>query len=325
MDRRLFLSVAGGAFVAGSAVPAQEQKFPTKPLTIIVPYPAGGPVDVVARLVGDVLKDKLGQNVVIDNRAGGAGVIGTMAAKQAGADPHVILFTTQQTHAVNESLLPNLTYSALNDFQVLSGVLTVPHVLVARRDFVAPDVAQLISFARQFPNQLSYGSTGNGSASHLAAELFKVRTGTQIQHVPFRGAPPMLQELLGQRLDIAFATVPSVLQQIRAGQVKALAVASAKRLAVLPELPTLAEARVEGVEADAWFAAFAGAQAPEPAVALLAREFSAALASQSLSQKLAELGLVLNLMDRPALTRFVAAERDKWAEVIKTANIKPEN
>src|SRR5436190_21281320 len=237
--------------LAGLAVPreARAQPFPSRPITIVVPYPAGGPVDVTARLIAQSVGPALGQSITVDNRGGGAGVIGSVAVQHAEPDGHTLILGTNQTHATNQSLLKNCPYDAVKDFSAVAGIADIPHVLVVRRGLEADNVGALISLAQKSPGQLNYASTGVGSASHPAAELFKTRAGLEWQHIPVRGSAPMTTELLAGRVDLTFATLPSVISHIDSGAVGALAVASAKRAARLPNLPTLAEAGVPGVEA----------------------------------------------------------------------------
>src|SRR5689334_5741694 len=260
---------------------AHAQSFPSRPITIVVPYPAGGPVDVAARLIAQSVGTSLGQPITVDNRGGGAGVIGSVAVQRAEPDGHTLILGTNQTHATNQSLLKNCPYDAVKDFAAVAGIADIPHVLVVRRGLEAENVGALISLAKKSPSAMNYASTGVGSASHLAAELFKTRAGVHLQHIPFRGAAPMTTELLAGRIDVTFATLPSVIGYIDAGVVRALAVASAKRAARLPNVPTLAETGIPGVEADAWFALFAPAKTPPATVEKLYDTMAAALSSET--------------------------------------------
>ena len=217
--------------LTGLAVPrgARAQSFPSRPITIVVPYPAGGPVDVTARLIAQSVGNSLGQPITVDNRGGGAGVIGSVAVQHAEPDGHTLILGTNQTHATNQSLLKNCPYDAVKDFAAVAGIADIPHVLVVRRGLEARGCRRAGSLAKKTPGALNYASTGVGSASHLAAELFKTKAGVELQHIPFRGSAPMTTELLAGRVDITFATLPSVISHIDAGAVRALAVASAKQ------------------------------------------------------------------------------------------------
>jgi len=309
-----------GAMIGLVAVrAAHAQSFPSRPITIVVPYPAGGPVDVTARLIAQSVT--LGQPITVDNRGGGAGVIGSVAVQHAEADGHTLILGTNQTHATYQSLLKNCPYDAVKDFSAVAGIADIPHVLVVRRGLDAENVGALISLARKSPGALNYASTGVGSASHLAAELFKTRAGVNLQHIPFRGSAPMTTELLAGRVDLTFATLPSVVSYIDAGVLRALAVASPRRTPRLPDLPTLAEAGVPGVEADAWFALFAPARTPTPVSEKLYRAVSAALTTAAASQAVAKQGMALALRTPTELAAWLPGEVAKWASVVKAAGL----
>jgi tripartite-type tricarboxylate transporter receptor subunit TctC len=316
---------AFGAMIGLVAVrDAHAQSFPIRPVTIVVPYPAGGPVDVTARLIAQSVGSTLGQPMTVDNRGGGAGVIGSVAVQHAEPDGHTLILGTNQTHATNQSLLKNCPYDAVKDFSAVAGIADIPHVLVVRRGLEADNVGALISLARKSPGGLNYASTGVGSASHLAAELFKTRAGVELQHIPFRGSAPMTTELLAGRVDLTFATLPSVISQLDAGAVRALAVASTKRAARLPNLPTLAEAGVPGVEADAWFALFAPAQAPTAVVERLYRAVATGLTTDAATKAIAAQGMTLALQTPAELAAWLPGEVAKWAAVIKAAGVVAE-
>ena len=318
-------ALAGLAFAPALGVRGvRAESFPTRPITIVVPYPAGGPVDLVARLIAQEAAGELPQPILVDNRAGGAGVIGTVAVARAEPDGHTLVLGTNQTHATNQSLLKNCPYDAVRDFTPVAGLADIPHMLVVRKDLAAADVAALVRLAKEKPGALNYGSTGVGSASHLAAELFKAKTGLAIQHVPFRGAAPMTQELLAGRIDLAFATLPSVVAQIEAGELRALAVASARRAERLPAVPTLGEQGVAGVEADAWFALFAPARVPGAVIDRLYPVVAAVMHKPSSRATLAAQGLTVAVRPPAELAAALPAEVEKWAAVIKAANVSVE-
>jgi tripartite-type tricarboxylate transporter receptor subunit TctC len=300
---------------------ARAQVLPTRTVTIVVPYPAGGPVDAVARLIANGAATDLGQSIAVDNRSGGAGVIGAVAVARAEPDGHMLVLGTNQTHATNQSLLKNCPYDAVRDFVPVAGLAVIPHVLVARKSLRADGVADLVAAAKKMPDNFYYGSTGLGSASHLAAELFKSRAGVDIRHVPFRGAAPLVTEMLAGRIDLRFATLPSVIAQIEAGELKALAVASGHRAERLPQVATLAELGITGVEADAWFALFAPARTPQPAIARLHGAVAAALGAPAARDNLARQGMTLELRPPEAIAAWLPGEVEKWAAVIKAAGV----
>jgi tripartite-type tricarboxylate transporter receptor subunit TctC len=315
--RTLVASLAGIALTRT----AFAQTFPNRSLTIIVPYPAGGPVDLVARLIAPVAGNELGQTITVDNRGGGAGTIGTLAVARAEADGHTLALGTNQTHATNQSLIKNIPYDGVKDFAPIAGVADIAHVLVTKKNLDAAGVRELVALAKAQPGKLSYGSTGNGSASHLAAELFKTKSGTDIVHIPFRGAAPMTTELIAGRLDLSFATLPSVITQIEAGELRALAVASPKRAPRLPNVPTLAESGVTGVEADAWFALFAPTQTPPAVVDRLYKAVSKTLSQSAVATALAMQGMTVSLRSPADMAAWLPGEVAKWAAVIKAANV----
>jgi tripartite-type tricarboxylate transporter receptor subunit TctC len=318
LTRRATIAALAGL----AAMPnARADDFPGRAITIVVPYPAGGPVDVMARLIAQSVTASLGQPIAVDNRGGGAGVIGSVAVAHADADGHTLILGTNQTHATNQSLLKNCPYDAVKDFTPVAGIADIPHVLVVRHGLGVADVGALIALAKQSPGKLNYASTGVGSASHLAAELFKTKAGIDLQHIPFRGSAPMTTELLAGRVDLTFATVPSVISIIDAGTIDALAVASARRAVRLPNLPTLAEAGVPGVEADAWFALFAPAKTPAAIVDRLYGAVSTALQTDAAKAAIAQQGMTLNLRPPQQVVAWLPGEVAKWAAVIKSAGV----
>jgi tripartite-type tricarboxylate transporter receptor subunit TctC len=304
--------------------PAHAQTFPSRTITIIVPYPAGGPTDVLARLVAQHAGADLGQSITVDNRGGGAGVIGSVAAQRAEPDGHTLVLGTNQTHATNQSLLKNHPFDAAKDFTAVSGLAEVPHVLVVRKDLAVKDVAELVALAKQSPGGLNCGSTGVGSASHLTMELFKTRADVAMLHVPFRGSAPLMTELLAGRIDISFATLPTVAAQVDNADVKALAIASIKRTPRLPGVPTLNEAGIAGVEADAWFALFAPAGTPLPVRERIHQAVVKGLATDAAKSVLAAQGMTIAVKSPAELAAMIPAEIEKWAAVIKAANVIPE-
>jgi tripartite-type tricarboxylate transporter receptor subunit TctC len=313
------------AGLAGLALPrrARAAAFPSRPIGIVVPYPAGGPVDVMARLIAQSVGNGLGQPITVDNRGGGAGTIGSFAVARAEPDGHTLVLGTNQTHATNQTLLKNCPYDAVRDFAAVAGIADIQHVLVVRPGLKASNVGELIALAKAAPGALNVASTGIGSASHLAAELFKLRAGVNLQHIPFRGAAPMTTELLAGRVDLTFATLPSLMAHIDTGALRPLAVASARRAARLPNTPTLSEAGVSGVEADAWFALFAPAKTPAATIERLYEAVSAGLAKEA--GTVAAQGMTLSLRPPAALAAWLPGEVAKWAAVIQAANVSIEH
>jgi tripartite-type tricarboxylate transporter receptor subunit TctC len=232
-----------GLAALGLSASAQAQSFPSRTITIVVPYPPGGPIDALARLIAQEAAGDLGQAIVVENRPGGSGIIGTNAVARAEPDGHMLILGTNQTHATNQSLIKNCPYDAVRDFVPVAGIAAMPHVLVVRKSLAAGSLGDLVAMAKAKPGSLTFGSMGNGSGAHLAGELFKTKAAIDMLHVPFKGLSPMLTEVLADRIDLSIAPLPGLIsQQIESGNVRALALARAQRLPQLAAVPTFAEA-----------------------------------------------------------------------------------
>jgi tripartite-type tricarboxylate transporter receptor subunit TctC len=321
LDRRTFLAAAGGLVIAPAA---HAQSFPSKPVRIVVAYPAGGPTDGIARIVAQDLSTSLGQNVVVENVGGASGSIGTRQVARGDADGHVITFGNNQTHGNNMFLLKEPGYDAVKDFAPLASPGAFEHVFVVRNDLPVTSIPELLALARSKPGELNYGSTGVGSGSHLSTELFMVRTGIKMQHVPFRGAAPLIQEIVGNRIDVANSTMGSVFQQIQAGSMRAIGIASPQRNPQLPNVQTLREQGVTGADAESWTGFFAPAATPAPALERLSKDILASLAKPAVREAIQKLGFSMNLRDAAALKAYQANEIKVWEEIIKAAGVKPE-
>ena len=260
ITRRTALGMAAGALLLPGG--AQAQAFPSQTIRIVVPYPPAGPTDALARIIAQELQAANGWTVIVDNKPGASGALGTREVAKAEPDGHTIGLGTNQTHATNAILLKDAGYDPLADFVPIAGLADLQHALVVRKELPAKTVGELVELAKKSPGTLNYGSTGAGSASHLAMELFKAKTGTDMVHVAFRGAGPMALEIVGGRIDVAFSTLPSVLGLIQSGDMRALAIASDNKAPQLPDVPLLKEQGVAGGEADAWLALFAPAKTP---------------------------------------------------------------
>jgi tripartite-type tricarboxylate transporter receptor subunit TctC len=322
VSRRTALGLLAGAALLPSA--ARAQSFPSKVVKIVVPYPPGGPTDAIARIVAQEIAGPLGQNVVVENQAGASGAVGTRFVARAEPDGHTIVFGNNQTHGNNMFLIKEPGYDAVKDFAPLAGVGAFEHVFVVRPGLPAKTIPELIALAKADPGKLNYGSTGLGSGSHLSTELFMVRTGTKMTHVPFRGAAPLVQELVADRIDVSNSTLPSVLGQIQAGTIRAIGVASPKRNPQLPEVPTLREQGVTDADADSWTAFFAPAATPAPVVERLSREIIAALGKPAVKEAITKLGFTLEVRDPAAFRPYHAREIATWGEIIRTAGVKQE-
>ncbi len=314
-----------GLAALAPAARAQAPWVPSRPVTIIVPYPAGGPTDLLARLIGADIARDLGQPVVVENVPGGAGSIGTRRVATGPADGTVLALGNNQTHATNVSLIPQGGgYDPIRDFVPVAGLADLQHILVVKNALPANTVPAFLDLVRLQPGRLSCGSTGQGSASHLALELFRARTGLDLTHVAYRGSAPLLQDLLGGHIDASFATTPTVLAQVQAGQLRALAVASPNASPHLPGLPTLAAAGVPGVEADAWLALFAPAAIPPAALARYRDLVGQAMARPANLAEITRLGMAPNLRDGAPFVAFLAEDVRRWAEVVRVAGVRAE-
>ncbi len=327
LSRRHVIAAATGALLAPHALmavsrPLRAQTF-SRPLRIVVPYPAGGPTDALARIVAQEITGSVGQNVVVENKPGGSGSIGTREVARAEPDGHTLVLGNNQTHATNAFLLQAPGYDPVKDFAPIAGLADLQHAFVVRKDFPATDVRSFVAYARANPGKLNYGSTGVGSGSHLAMELFKTITGLDIQHIPFTGAAPLAQEILAGRIDVSFATLPSVLGLIQADQIRALAIASTVRAPQVPDVPLLKEQGVQNGEADSWLALFAPAATPAAVRAVLSKAVLDAVARPAVAAGIVKLGIALNPRPAESFTGYLGAELEKWAGVIRSAGLKP--
>ena len=321
LDRRSFLLAASGAALAA---PALAQTFPARAIAVVVPYPPGGSVDLVARALGEPMTRMLSAPIVVENRGGSAGSVAALSVATAEPDGYRVVLGTQQTHGTNEALFPALGYRTLDNFSAVCGVCTVPHALIVRRDLQVASAADLVALLKREPGKLNYGSTGNGSSSHLACELFKIRAAVTAQHVPYRGGGPLAQDLMAGVVDFGFIALANILGQVQGGLVRALAVASSARMHQLPDVPTLTEAGVPDVDADAWFAYFAPPRTPADRIARIATAVEAALDDAAVRATLERNAVVPRFRPTAEMPAFLAAEVTKWAEVVKASGAKSE-
>lgn len=327
LTRRSALGLVAGAVSAPSLLApsiVRAQSFPARPISLVVPYPAGGPTDAIARFVAQEMSTSIGQNVLVDNRAGASGAVRTRAVAHGAADGYTIIFGNNQTHGNNMFLLKEPGYDAVKDFAPLCGVGAFEHAFVVRNDLPAKTIAELVALAKADPGKLNYGSTGVGSGSHLAMELFMQRTGIKMTHVPFRGAAPLVQEIVGGRIDIANSTLPSVLEQINAGSMRALALASPERNPRAKDIPTLREQGVSNADADSWAAFFAPAATPAPILGQLSKAVMAAIARPAITESILKLGFTLKVRDPDAFKPYHLREIATWKQIIVDAGVKPE-
>ncbi|NWG25257.1 MAG: tripartite tricarboxylate transporter substrate binding protein [Pseudorhodoplanes sp.] len=310
-----------GLALLALASPAVAQTWPAKQVTIVVPFGAGGTTDLFARLLSNHLQQKLGGVFVVENRAGAGGNIGAAAVAKAPNDGYTLLVGTVSTHAINPFLYSNLSFDAQKDFQPVSLIARLPNLLVVNPKIPAKDVRELVAYLKANPDKLSYGSSGAGTSIHLAAELFKIMTGTRMTHVPFRSSGEVMQNVAAGHIDLAFDNMTLAWPQAKSGNVRGLAVTSLQRSETAPEVPTLAES-LPGFEATSWHGVFAPAGTPREIVDKVAAEVKAMLETPANAQKLTEIGAVPSPMTPEQFADFIAAERKKWSEVVKASGAK---
>ena len=321
--RHQFLKLAA-VVAAATAVPqlASALDYPTRPVRIIAGFAAGGGVDVTARLIGQWLTDRLGQSFVIENRPGAGGNIGTEAVVNAAPDGYTLLLATVP-NAVNASLYEKLNFNFIRDIVPVAGIIRVPMVILLNPSVPAATVAEFISYAKANPDKVNMASAGNGSAPHMAGELFKMMAGVNLVHVPYRGQGPALTDLLGGQVQVLFAATPGTTEYITTGKLRALAVTSASRAEMLPELKTVADF-VPGYEASQWYGIGAPSNTPVEIVDKLNKEINAAIADPAVKARFAAIGGE-PLPGSPAeFGKLISEETEKWGRVVRAAGIKPE-
>jgi tripartite-type tricarboxylate transporter receptor subunit TctC len=322
LSRRIaWLALAAAAWAAPWH--AQAQAYPEHPVRFVVPYPPGGGTDVIARIVQGKLQTALGQNIVIDNKGGAGGSVGTDIVAKAQPDGYTVLFTLN-SHTVNPAIYAKLPFDTLKDFEPVGTVASLPQILVAHPQFPANNVAELIALAKAKPGTLAYASVGVGSPGHLAGELFKLRTGTQLTHVPYRGGGPAVTDVMGGQVPLLWVSIPAAAQHVKSGKLKALGVSTLKRSAAFPDVPTLQEAGVPDFEVDSWYAMFVPAKTPKPVIDRLNRALNTALQDAEVRDKLLQQGSEAVGGTPEALGQTVNVELLKWAKLAKDASIKAE-
>ena len=320
--KRIALALGAATFaMLGCIAGAAAQSYPVKQVRIVVPFPPGGTTDVLARDLGHHLSGKLGATVVVDNRAGASGTIGSDHVVKSPADGSVLLLTATH-HVINPSLYKNLPYNTERDFTAVALVASVANALIVHPSVPAKTVQELIQLAKSQPGKLSFGSAGIGGANHLSGELFKYMTGIEIEHVPYKGAAPAMTDLLGGHIPMMFDSLPTVLSHVREGRLRALGVTSRERSPSLPEVPTIDEAGVKGFEATAWFGLYAPANLKADARTPLLKAVTEILASAEIRESFSKLGAEPGKLTGDAFEQYVRAEMKKWGEVVERAQIK---
>jgi tripartite-type tricarboxylate transporter receptor subunit TctC len=303
---------------------AHAQVYPAKPIRMIVAYPPGGGTDIVGRMVAQKLGETLGQSVVVENRGGASGNIGTEIAARAAPDGYTVLMGNVAPNAINVSLFKNLPFDPVADFAPVSLVASTPNILVVHPSTPARSVKEVVALARSRPGVLNFASAGVGSSSHLAGELFRILAGADIVHVPYKGAGPAMVDVLSGQVQLYFATMPAAMPHVKSGKLVPIAVTSLKRSQALPDAPTIAESGVPGYEASTWYGLLAPAHSPDAAIARLHESVVKMLGDAALRAKLADQGFE-PVGDSPKeFAVYIRSEIAKWGKVIRDAGIRPE-
>ena len=314
--RKLLTSLALAAIAL--ATPLQAQEWPPRTVTIVVPFAAGGTTDMFARIFANAMQAKTGSAFVVENRAGAGGNLGTAAVAKAPNDGSTLLVGTVSTHAINPFLYKNIAHDTEKDFQPVSLIARLPNLLVVNPKIPAKTVAELVDYLKQNPGKLNYASSGAGTSTHLASELFQMMTGTKMNHLPFRSSNDVMNALAGGHVDLAFDNMTLAWPQAQAGTVRALAVTSRERSPTAPDVPTLTET-LPGFEATSWHGLFVPAGTPRPIVDRLAAEVKTVFDNPEQRKKLTDIGAVATPMTPEEFTQFITAERRKWQDVVKTS------
>jgi len=302
---------------------AAKTEFPTRPVRLIAPFPAGGGTDILARTIAKKLTENWGQQVIVDNRPGATGIIGTDIAANASPDGYTILMGNAATHGVNVSLYKKLPYDPIKDFVPITQVARLPEVLVVNLSMPVNSVKALIALARSRPGQLTFGSAGVGSPPHLAGEIFKLMAKVEILHVPYKGSPLALSDLMGGQINMYFSNILTAIRLVKSGKLKALGISSAKRSPIAPDLPTIAEAGLPGYEEYNWYVVVAPKGTPKAAAAELNRQIVAALRSPEVSGVLTKDGAEIVASTAEECAHFIRSEINRYAGVVKAAKINP--
>jgi len=316
--------LTAAALATPFATPAQAPNgtdYPTKPIRLIVPYPPGGGTDVIARIVQERFQSQLGQPIVIENRGGAAGSIGTETAAKSAPDGYTVLFTLS-SHTINPNIYPKLPFDTAKDFEPVGMVASLPQILVANMQFPPTTVAELVALAKAKPGSISFASVGNGSPGHLAGELLKLRTGTEMTHIPYRGGGPAITDVMGGQVPLLWVSIPAAAQFVKSGRLKALAVSTHKRSATLPDVPTMQEAGIADFDVDSWYAMFVPAKTPRPIIDKLNRVINAVVREPEIRDKLLAQGSEGVGGTPEELGKVVSTELVRWGKLAKEAKIK---
>jgi tripartite-type tricarboxylate transporter receptor subunit TctC len=323
-SRRTAIAAAAAiAFIAAPHAALAQGGWPEKPIHFVVPYPPGGGTDVIARIVQERFQKELGQPIIIDNRGGAAGSLGTDLAAKSAPDGYTVLFTLS-SHTINPFIYPKLPFDTVRDFEPVGMVASLPQILVANLQFPANTVAELTALAKAKPGTIAYASVGNGSPGQLAGEMYKLRTGTQLTHVPYRGGGPAMNDLMGGQVPLLWVSIPAAAQFVKTGKVKALAVSTVKRSAAFPDVATMQEAGVPDFNVDSWYAMFVPAKTPRLIIDKLNKALNVIVREPAIRDKLLQQGAEGVGGTPEALGKVVDSELVRWAKLVKDANIHSE-
>ena len=320
-ERRQVLVLCAGGMMAAAAPLYAQTSYPDKPVRWVVPYPPGGGTDVIARIVQERMATALGQQVVIENKGGAGGSVGTEIVAKAAPDGYTVLFTLS-SHTINPAIYPKLNFDTVKDFEPVGTVASLPQILVANPKVPANTLAELTALAKAKPGEFAYASVGNGSPGHLAGEMFKLRAGVQMTHIPYRGGGPAVTDVMGGQVPLLWVSIPAAAQFVKTGKLKALAVSTLKRTPAFPEVPTVHESGYPDFEVDSWYAMFVPAKTPKPVIERLNKALNTVLAEPLIRERLLAQGADAVGGTPEALGRVVAAELPKWAKLAKDASIK---
>jgi tripartite-type tricarboxylate transporter receptor subunit TctC len=326
MLKRSLLSIAvlPLLFAVGIGHEARAQAYPSKPIRLIVPFPPGGTADILARMAGEKMGESLGQPVVVDNRAGAAGGIGAIAAAKSAPDGYTLFMGTTGTQTINPAVNAKVGYDTLKDFAPVSNFAASPFLLVVHPSLPAKTVPELMALARERPGKLHYASFGAGSSAHMTGEMFRAKAGIDIVHVPYKGAPPALADLIGGHVHMMFTLLPSVLQHVKSGALRPVAIAAERRDPSLPDVPTFAEAGMPGFVSDSWYGILAPAGTPRPIIARLNAEIQRALAQPDVKQRLAAEGAEPRGNSPEQFEAEIRKDLQNWIKVAQDAKVSLE-
>ncbi|MDR2300054.1 MAG: tripartite tricarboxylate transporter substrate binding protein [Comamonas sp.] len=321
--RRTMLRHVAAAYLAASSFAAFAQAvYPSKPVRIIVPYPAGGTTDIIARIAANQLTERLKQSFIVENKAGASGAIGSQAVAQAAPDGYTLVMATASSHGINSALQKSLPYDAVKDFAPITVVANTPNIIIANPAVPVKNLQELIALAKKEPGRINFGSTSAGGSPHMSAELLKMMAGIDMTHVPYKGAAPMLTDLIGGQVQIGFDNLPSSIGFVKSGKVRALAVTTARRWPGAPDIPTVAESGVPGYEVSGWFGLLAPAGTPREILNKLQGTLAEAVKSPEVAKQLNDLGAEPVANKPEVFAQEIKDDVEKWRKVVKTTGVK---